>query len=72
MLIKKQKKKKKNSGVIGDGIIKVIADEPAIGQIHIEFFDQTSLAANAIDIANKEHLEKNNRGNGRAAIGMTI
>lgn len=72
MLIKSPTTILAESGVIGDGIIKVIADEPAIGQIHIEFFDQTSLAANAIDIANKEHLEKNNRVNGRTAIVMTI
>ena len=49
-----------------------LTDEPTIGQIHVEFFNQASFATDSIDIAHKEHLEQNHRINGWTTVVMAV
>jgi hypothetical protein len=57
--------------VIGDLILQGKTHEPAISEVHLHLFTESSLRGNAVEVANKEHPQENFRVNGRTA-GMTV
>ena len=56
------------SGGIDDLVGQAHAQEPAIGDVEVNFLDQAAFAADTEQIADEEHLEKDDGVDGGAAI----
>ena len=61
----------REGGVIRDFILQGKTHEPAIPEVHLHLFTESSLRGNAVEIANKEHPQENFRVDGRTAR-MTV
>jgi hypothetical protein len=57
--------------VVGKGFIKVVAQEPTIGQVNLYFAHEPAFGCYAIEIANEHSLENNYRIDG-GLTGVTV
>ena len=57
--------------VVGDDLIKIVAQEPTIGQVNLYFTHEPAFGCYAIEIANEHGLEDDYRING-GLTGMAV
>lgn len=53
--------------VVGYLFVKVVAQKPAVGEIILDFVHETALGSDAVEVANEQRLEEDNRVDGRLA-----
>lgn len=59
-------------GVVGNFVIKVIADEPSVSKIDFDFLDQPTLAADTKEVSDEEHFKERDRMNSGTTIVMAV
>ena len=59
-------------GEMGNGIVKVQAQEPAIGQIHFDLFDRLAHTLDPKQVLNECDLEKDDRIDARSSIVLAV